>query len=241
MESINIDKIIDYIAEGNFTVIFLTLVSTSLLLWIKYEKSIKNLVYFLRNLNNKGAQLEKQKEANALEIRIKLFLERINLKIAYIEALKLATDPGRNALYHYLINTLLVMMKEDFLQSYHDFKDGKLKPDLFCSYSGYHQQRLVNLKQKYEDEVKKRLKEEGWDDEHISYVFLIFSQWMAQHISLLSELISTCHQEEGVIMSWWIFYYDIYTTLNKFSILINGKITGLYFENIKIGRPSRRK
>lgn len=239
--SVDTNKVIDYIAQGNLTIIIMTIIILALLAWIKYEKSIRNLFYFIKNLSNREARLERQKESNAMEIRANLFLDRINLKIAYIDTLKLSSDTGRDALYHYLIHTLLIVMQEDFIASYNAYREGKIKPELFCSYHNYHQKRIEEMKTKYEKIVKEKLESNGWDLEKITYVNLIFSQWAAPHIALLSELISTCQYAEGIIMAWWIFYYDVYTTLNKFSILVNGKITGLTFENLKIGKPSRRK
>ena len=237
--NLDFNKIVDYIASGNLAVIFLSTVILFLLAWIKYESSIRRLFSYLRyDLFDKN-KLEVEKEQNAFNIRNELFINRINMKITKIESLHLSKDVGRNTLYHYLIKTMLTMLCDKFTADLNAYKSGELSKEKFCSYYLYHKQGIEEFKANYSKVVTEKLEKDDWTEENINYVLNIFNQWSSTYFELLAELISTCKIPDSVIMSWWVFFYEIYITLEKFSICINGRITGNTFEKIKIGKPTK--
>ena len=235
--NLDFNKIVEYIASGNLTVLILTCIILILVAWIKYEDSIRRLLSYLRyDLFDRNKE-EVEKERNALDIRNDLFMNRISLKIIKIESLHLSKDVGRNALYHYLVKTMLSMLRDKFTADLTAYKNGDLSKEKFCSYYLYHKQGIENFKIEYSKIIEEKLKKDDWSDENIAYVINMFNQWSSSYFELLAELISTCKIPDSVIMSWWVFFYEIYITLEKFSISINGRITGNTFEKIKIGKP----
>ena len=235
--NLDFNKIVEYIASGNLTVLILTCIILILVAWIKYEDSIRRLLSYLRyDLFDRNKE-EVEKECNAFNIRNDLFMNRISLKIIKIESLHLSKDVGRNALYHYLVKTMLSMLRDKFTADLTAYKNGDLSKEKFCSYYLYHKQGIENFKIEYSKIIEEKLKKDDWSDENIAYVINMFNQWSSSYFELLAELISTCKIPDSVIMSWWVFFYEIYITLEKFSISINGRITGNTFEKIKIGKP----
>lgn len=235
--NLDFNKIVEYIASGNLTVLILTCIILILVAWIKYEDSIRRLLSYLRyDLFDRNKE-EVEKERNAFDIRNDLFMNRISLKIIKIESLHLSKDVGRNALYHYLVKTMLSMLRDKFTADLTAYKNGDLSKEKFCSYYLYHKQGIENFKIEYSKIIEEELKKDDWSDENIAYIINMFNQWSSSYFELLAELISTCKIPDSVIMSWWVFFYEIYITLEKFSISINGKITGNTFEKIKIGKP----
>lgn len=235
--NLDFNKIVEYIASGNLTVLILTCIILILVAWIKYEDSIRRLLSYLRyDLFDRNKE-EVEKERNAFDIRNDLFMNRISLKVIKIESLHLSKDIGRNALYHYLVKTMLSMLRDKFTADLMAYKNGDLSKEKFCSYYLYHKQGIENFKIEYSKIIEEKLKKDDWNDENIAYVINMFNQWSSSYFELLAELISTCKIPDSVIMSWWVFFYEIYITLEKFSISINGRITGNTFEKIKIGKP----
>jgi hypothetical protein len=235
--NLDFNKIVEYIASGNLTVLILTCIILILVAWIKYEDSIRRLLSYLRyDLFDRNKE-EVEKERNAFDIRNDLFMNRISLKVIKIESLHLSKDVGRNALYHYLVKTMLSMLRDKFTADLTAYKNGDLSKEKFCSYYLYHKQGIENFKIEYSKIIEEKLKKDDWSDENIAYVINMFNQWSSSYFELLAELISTCKIPDSVIMSWWVFFYEIYITLEKFSISINGRITGNTFEKIKIGKP----
>lgn len=235
--NLDFNKIVEYIASGNLTVLILTCIILILVAWIKYEDSIRRLLSYLRyDLFDRNKE-EVEKERNAFDIRNDLFMNRISLKIIKIESLHLSKDVGRNALYHYLVKTMLSMLRDKFTADLTAYKNGDLSKEKFCSYYLYHKQGIENFKIEYSKIIEEKLKKDDWNDENIAYVINMFNQWSSSYFELLAELISTCKIPDSVIMSWWVFFYEIYITLEKFSISINGRIAGNTFEKIKIGKP----
>lgn len=235
--NLDFNKIVEYIASGNLTVLILTCIILILVAWIKYEDSIRRLLSYLRyDLFDRNKE-EVEKERNAFDIRNDLFMNRISLKIIKIESLHLSKDVGRNALYHYLVKTMLSMLRDKVTADLTAYKNGDLSKEKFCSYYLYHKQGIENFKIEYSKIIEEKLKKDDWNDENIAYVINMFNQWSSSYFELLAELISTCKIPDSVIMSWWVFFYEIYITLEKFSISINGRITGNTFEKIKIGKP----
>ena len=137
----------------------------------------------------------------------------------------------------YLVKTMLSMLRDKFTADLTAYKNGDLSKEKFCSYYLYHKQGIENFKIEYSKIIEEKLKKDDWSDENIAYVINMFNQWSSSYFELLAELISTCKIPDSVIMSWWVFFYEIYITLEKFSISINGRITGNTFEKIKIGKP----
>lgn len=76
-------------------------------------------------------------------------MNRISLKIIKIESLHLSKDVGRNTLYHYLVKTMLSMLRDKFTADLTAYKNGDLSKEKFCSYYLYHKQGIENFKIEY--------------------------------------------------------------------------------------------
>lgn len=217
--------------------VYLTFLIVLLILWIKYEDSLKRLCTFLYYGIFRKSKTEQEKEKNAFDIRTELFMNRISAKIVRVESLNLSKDIGRNTFYHYLVKTMLVILRDQFEKDLVDYKKGSLSREKFCSYHLYHKNNIERFKGVYIQCIRQKLTEEGWEADDINYVVSIFFQWSFPQFEILAELISSCKLPEEIIMSWWIFFYEFYSTLERFGLLINGRITGRIFEGIKLGLP----
>ena len=61
-----------------------------------------------------------------------------------------------------------------------------------------------------------------------------FELWMSGHIRFLREIISGDETSYEVVKTWWVFFCDIFMSVEKFGLMINGRITGLKFNNLEI-------
>lgn len=220
--------------------IYLTSVIIFLLLWIKYEENLKRLFSYIHFALFHKHKDEVEKQKRSFQIRSELFMGRITSKITKVEALKLSDDIGRNTFYHYLVTTMLVVTKDIFDRDLKAYQSGKISKEEFCSFYLYHSKCFEEYKQNYTSQIRDKLILENWGEEDIKYIIRIYHQWSLPHFELLAELISSSKIPEEIVLSWWTFFYEFYTNLERFSILINGRITGKTFEGLKIGKPSKQ-
>ena len=76
MDNIPHDKLLDYIAQGNLPVLSVGGIILFLILWIKYEKSLRSLFSWLTDSREREEQLKQKK---SFEINTQLFLIRCYL------------------------------------------------------------------------------------------------------------------------------------------------------------------
>lgn len=219
--------------------VYLTSTIIFLLLWIKYEDNLKRLFSYIYFAVFHRYKEEVEMQKRAFETRTELFMSRITSKITKVDALQLSSDIGRNTFYHFLIRTMLIVTKEIFDRDLKAYKSGKITREEFCSFYLYHSKGFEEYKETYTKRIRDKLVLENWDEEDIKYIVRIYHQWSLPHFELLAELISSSKLPEEIILSWWTFFYEFYTNLERFSILINGRITGKTFEGLKIGKPSK--
>lgn len=240
MTPINSDTLINLLAEGNIYVwilfLFFLLVMF-MLAWIKFEPSIRSLFMFIFSINSNDEKLEKEKEKNALNIKANLFFDKISMCIVRLRNLSLSKDPGRNLFYHFLIEEIYQRMFNDFKSCYEDFLKGKVSEEMFCSYYKFHSIKLQESLNGIENFISKKLQEkEKWDKDLVDYTIKMFRTWKSYHTNLLIELVSSSKTPSEIIMALWVFYYEIYISVEKFGVLFNGKLTGAYFDSVKIGK-----
>lgn len=235
----NYDKTIDYIASGNYYVIFLGMITLVFYVAIFHGRKFQKFCYFVREFFGTKKKKEDLKQKNAVFIRTNLLFDRISSILLKIDSLVLSGDVGRNAFYHYLLKLALKSIYEEFRSIYEDYKSGKISEEDFCSYYQVYYKKIDLVKVKFAKELREKLKNDNWKDSDINYVIMLFNEWMMTHAGLLSELIMTCKYPEGVVMAWWIFYQELFINIEKFSFSINGRITGQKFENILIGKPQK--
>lgn len=229
----------DQLAQVFSQNIYLSFIIVMLILWIKYEENLKRLCSWLKyDLFNRD-KMEMEKRKNSFSLRSELFMNRISSKIMKVEALQLSKDIGRNTFYHFLVRTLLTVFRDGFDQDLKAYLSNQITKEQFTSYHLYHRKRIEGYRTIYINLIKKKLKEENWAEPDINYVISIFYQWSFAHFELLAELISSSKIPEEVVMSWWVFFYEFYTSLEKFSLLINGRITGKPFDGLTLGKPSK--
>lgn len=233
---------LNYLAQGNpfiWIVFIFVLLTLFIMAWIYFEPKIRSLVFFIKDSFSKDEKIEKEKEKNTLHIKSNLFFNKIYIVISKVDALTLSKDIGRNHFYHYMVNTSSSLLLEKLKNIFDEFQKGNISEELFCSYHKLHAIKIMDARNEFFRVVSKKLKEEGWDDELVQYVVQIYEQWMNNHARLLSELISSSCSPAEVIMSWWVFYYGMYMSLDEFGILLNGRIAGQIFEKLKIGKPDK--
>ena len=242
ISTIDSNHVIDLLAEGNipmWIILILLFLSLFMLAWIKFEPSIRSFFYFIGGLFRHGEKAEKEKEKNALAIKATLLFDKISLMISKTDVTVLSKDVGRNAFYHYVLSEALMCLFQEFKSSFTDFQNGKITQSMFCSYSGYHAERLHKCLEKFEEKITIRLHEEQWEEDKIRYTNNVFKQWLSGNLNFLSELISSSKMPTEVVMSWWVFYYEVFMNLEKFGFMLNGRLTGLVFEKIKMGKPTK--
>ena len=145
ISKIDTNHVIDLLAEGNipmWIILIILLISLFLLAWIKFEPSIRSFFYFIGDCFRRGETLEKEKEKNALAIKATLLFDKISLMINKASVTVLSKDVGRNNFYHYVLNEALLTLFQDFKNSFNDFQGGKITQAMFCSFSGYHANRI---------------------------------------------------------------------------------------------------
>jgi hypothetical protein len=242
ISTIDSNHVIDLLAEGNipmWIILILLFISLFMLAWIKFEPSIRSFFYFIGDFFHHGEKSEKEKEKNALAIKATLLFDKISLMISKTDVTVLSKDVGRNAFYHYVLSEALMCLFQEFKSSFTDFQNGKITQSMFCSYSGYHAERLHKCLEKFEEKITTRLHEEQWEEDKIRYTNNVFKQWLSGNLNFLSELISSSKMPTEVVMSWWVFYYEVFMNLEKFGFMLNGRLTGLTFEKIKMGKPTK--
>lgn len=243
VSQIDSNAIINYLAQGNpfiWVLLLIAMCITFVGLWIYFEPKIRSLFFFLKDVCSTDERMEKEKEKNALNIKSNLFFNKIYTALSKIDALTLSKDVGRNYFYHYIVNTSFGLLLDKLKEVFEEYQANKISDELFCSYHKLHSLKINDARIEFQKIITKKLKEEGWSEELINYTIQRYVQWMNNHSRLLSELISSSNSSTEVIMSWWVFYYEIYMNLDEFGILLNGRITGQFFEKVKIGKPDKR-
>ena len=232
MDNIPHDKLLDYIAQGNLPVLSVGGIILFLILWIKYEKSLRSLFSWLTDSREREEQL---KQKRSFEINTQLFFDKMLLIICKVESLKLSKDLGRNIFYHWVLKTLLSTVYAEVSNSCAELKEGKIDKESFCSFHKYQYNKILNLNNTIIDKLKKQLVEEKWSEEQINYVIITFNFWVEPHKTMLSELIKTSVLPEGVIMAYWVLFYELLLQIEKLGFLLNGKLTGLDFKGLTLG------
>lgn len=243
VSQIDSNAIINYLAQGNpfiWVLLVILIFVAFIAAWIYFEPKIRSLFLFFGDLFSKDEKIEKEKEKNALAIKANLFLNKIYTVLSKTDALTLSNDVGRNHFYHYMVSTSLSILLDKLKDLFNEYQTGKIPDELFCSYHKLHSLKVIEAREEFKRIVGQKLKEEGWNEETVNYVIQKYIQWMNNHSRLLSELISSSSFPTEVIMSWWVFYYEVYMNLDEFGIILNGRITGQCFEKLKIGKPDKR-
>lgn len=240
ISTIDSNHIIDLLAAGNIPMWIMTVllfICLFIITWIKFEPSVRNLFFFFKDFFSREEKLEREKEKDSSAIKTTLFFDKISSLFVKIDMVVLSKDIGRNAFYHFILNEAFSCLYKQFKEGYENLQKEKIAQNMFCSFSKYHSNLIQKAREDFESRVTKRLKEEGWSEEKIRYTLDIFVQWLSPNINFLSELISSSKIPTEVVMSWWIFYYEIFMNLERFGIMLNGRITGQYFDKLKIGKP----
>lgn len=243
VSQIDSNALIAYLAQGNpfiWMLLILGLFAAFVATWIYFEPKIRSLVFFLKDVFSKEEKEEKLKEKNAFLIKSNLLMSKIYAVITKTDALNLSKDIGRNHFYHYMVNTSFEAILRHLKKTFEEYQSGDIPEEIFCSYHKLHALKITAARKEFVELVTRKLKDEGWSDDMISYVLQIYIKWLSNHTRFLSELISSSTMPTEIIMSWWVFYYDVFLSLDEFGIMLNGRITGQVFEKLKIGKPDKR-
>lgn len=237
---INWDNIVNLLADGNpfiWLLLAIALICLGVLAWIKYEQPLRRLASLIMNHCSKKYRTKVAKRMEAIELcdlRYEKFAEKIYGLICRISDLRIDTDPGRNKFYQYLIKAMFEAFFKGFTTMYTDYRDGKIKDEDFTSYRKTHHKIASNASNDVSRVIAEKLATEGWPEDKISYINEMFKVWMHSHVGLLRELLSSDEMSIEVVKTWWVFFYEMFMDVEKFGLMINGRITGLNFDGQQI-------
>ncbi len=233
---INWDNIINLLANGNpfiWLLLMITLFCLGVLAWIKYEQPLRGLASLILHNFSKKYRTKVAKRLETIELcdmRYEKFAEKIYGLICRISDLRIDSDPGRNKFYQYLIKTMFEAFFKGFTTMYNDYRSGKIKDEDFTSYRKTHHKIALSAKADVCKVVTEKLTSEGWAEDKITYINEMFKVWMHSHVGLLRELLASDEMSIEVVKTWWVFFYEMFMDVEKFGLMINGRITGLNFD-----------
>lgn len=237
------DVIVQLLAAGNpfiWGLVAIALLCLAVLAWIKYEEQLRRLASVLLQLCSKRYRAQVDRQTERLEIcklRYEKLAERIYGLTCRISDLKIDPDPGRNKFYQFLVKAAFEAYYKAFVTLFTDYCGGKIPDADFISYRKTHHQPTANALNDVRTTIKERLRAQDWPDDKIDYVNEVFKMWTSAHIGLLRELLANDEMSIEVVKSWLVFFYEMYTDVEKFGLMINGRITGMKFDNFEIKGP----
>lgn len=237
---LNWDDIVRLLADGNpfiWLLMMITLLCLGVFAWIKYEQPLRRLASFILTHCSRRHRLMAEKQLEAIELcdrRYEKFSEKIYGLICRISDLVIDQDQGRNKFYQYLIKTMFEAFFKGFTTMYNDYRQGKIKQGDFTSYRKTHHRIATGAIAEVQRVVEQKLTAEGWAADKISYINEMFKVWMASHVGLLRELLASDEMSIEVVKTWWVFFYEMFMDVEKFGLMINGRITGLNFDGLEI-------
>ena len=237
---LNWDDIVRLLADGNpfiWLLLMITLLCLGIFAWIKYEQPLRRLASFILTHCSRRHRLVAEKQLEVIELcdrRYEKFSEKIYGLICRISDLVIDQDQGRNKFYQYLIKTMFEAFFKGFTTMYNDYRQGKIKQGDFTSYRKTHHRIATGAIAEVQRVVEQKLTAEGWAADKISYINEMFKVWMASHVGLLRELLASDEMSIEVVKTWWVFFYEMFMDVEKFGLMINGRITGLNFDGLEI-------
>ncbi|MBQ8465702.1 MAG: hypothetical protein IJ545_06810 [Alphaproteobacteria bacterium] len=237
------DVIVQLLAAGNpfiWGLLAIALLCLGVLAWVKYEEPLRRLASVVLQICSKRyrAQIDRQVEkVEVCKLRYEKVAERIYGLTCRISDLKIDPDTGRNKFYQFLVKTAFEAYYKAFVTLFTDYCSGKIPDGDFVSYRKTHHQPTAATITDVKNTIKDRLSAQGWPEDKINYVNEIFKMWISTHIGLLRELLATDEMSIEVVKSWLVFFFEMFTDVEKFGLMINGRITGMKFDNIEIKGP----
>ncbi len=237
---LNWDVVIQLLAQGNpfiWLLLAISLFCLGVLAWVKYEQPLRRLASLILHHCSKKyrAKVERQLEIIELcDLRYEKFAEKIYGLICRIADLRIDADQGRNKFYQYLIKTMFEAFFKGFTTMYNDYRQGKIKDEDFASYRKTHHRIASSAIADVQKVVYEKLTGEGWEPDKITYINEMFKVWMSSHVGLLRELLASDEMSIEVVKTWWVFFYEMFMDVEKFGLMINGRITGLGFDGLVI-------
>lgn len=237
---LNWDDVVRLLADGNpfiWLLLIIALFCLSVFAWIKYEQPLRRLASLVLTHCSRRHRKMAEKQLEIIELcdrRYEKFAEKIYGLICRISDLNIDQDDGRNKFYQYLIKTMFEAFFKGFTTMYNDYRQGKIKPDDFASYRKTHHRIASGAISEVQRVVEQKLTAEGWAPDKITYINEMFKVWMSSHVSLLRELLASDEMSIEVVKTWWVFFYEMFMDVEKFGLMINGRITGLGFDGLEI-------
>lgn len=237
---LNWDVIIQLLAEGNpfmWILLLIALACLGVLAWIKYEQPLRRLASLILHHCSKKYRAKEEKLIECMELcnnRYEKFADKIYGLICRISDLRIDTDRGRNNFYHYLVKVMFESFFKGFTTMYTDYMQGKIKEEDFISYRKTHHKIAAGAIANVQTAIRDRLLSEHWPEEKIAYINEMFKVWICAHVGLLRELLASDEMSIEVVKTWWVFFYEMFMDIEKFGLMINGRITGLTFDNLEI-------
>lgn len=240
---VNWDAIVQLLANGNpfiWALLLINLFCLGIFAWIKYPEQIRSLASFILKHFSKKYQSHLDLQAERLELcrqRYEKTAEKIYGLTCRISDLKINPDNGRNKFYQFLVKKTFETFYKGFVTLFTDYCQGKIPEKDFISYRKTHHQTTDGALKEVMSAIADRLSSEGWPKDKIEYVNEIYKAWISAHIALLRELLATDEMSLEVVKSWLVFFYEMFTDVEKFGLMINGRITGQVFDNLRLQGP----
>lgn len=240
---LNWDVIIQLLAAGNpfiWALVIIAFFCLGVLAWIKYEESLRRLASLIleqcssKYRAQKASQIEDRELCNQ---RFEKFADKIYGLICRVSDLTIDQDEGRNKFYQFLVKTSLETFFKQFTTLFTDYSQGKITPADFMSYRKTHHQSTAIAICDAQNIIREQLVSESWPKEKIDYINETFKVWVSKHVGFLRELLSSDEMTIEVVKTWLVFFYEIFTDVEKFGLMINGRITGMKFDNLDIKGP----
>ncbi|MBQ9236101.1 MAG: hypothetical protein IJ184_06540 [Alphaproteobacteria bacterium] len=240
---VNWDAIVQLLANGNpfiWALLAINLFCLGVFAYIKYPEQIKSLASFILKHCSRRFRAQLDVQAERLELckqRYEKVAEKIYGLTCRISDLRIDPDTGRNKFYQYLVKQTFEAFYKGFVTLFTDYCQGKIPEKDFISYRKTHHTITDTALKDILATISERLSSEGWPDEKIGYVNEIYKAWISAHIGLLRELLATDEMSLEVVKSWLVFFYEMFTDVEKFGLMINGRITGQSFGNLRLQGP----
>nr|DAH98463.1 MAG TPA: hypothetical protein [Inoviridae sp.] len=237
---VNWDQIINLLAQGKpfiWGLLVIALFCLFVLTWVRYEQQMRRLSSFVLRVFSKKRRAEYYRQQETVEIaraRYEKFADKIYGLICRISDLQIDGERGRNRFYRYMVKTAFETYYKAYTTVCIDYTEGKIQPELFISYRKTHHDVANKALIDTQQTIRDRLVAEGWDQEKITYVNEQFKIWISAHIGFMRELMTNDETPLEIIKTWYCFFSGMFVDIEKFGLGINGRITGMTFDNVEL-------
>lgn len=212
------------LVQGNKYAWFLFAIGLFGVIW-KVNSNIIRSIYF----GIKGLFFKKKTHDHTKQI-----MEAIIAEVASAYDAEYSTDRGRNSLYRWIVWHNFNVLKDGIQTCYEDYRLGKISPDTFCS-PAKHRSILEKARQLFRDDFIRELRQNKWPETKIAIMREMTTVWFSEHTRLFDKYLSICTIPRQFMQHWLWLICETIMSSSRYGIQLNGEITGLRFNGLKIG------